>query len=102
MSSSERIFIIDDNEDRCEKLHTIFDFIGQPLEISKFASWQIITNSTPSIIILGAHSSLDKTLDELDSLVKHFPKTPVLLIDEQLKETTICKSQCSGMSYVSF
>ncbi|CEG56351.1 sigma-54 dependent transcriptional regulator [Legionella fallonii] len=84
MSSNERIFIIDDNEDRCDKLRTIFNFIGQSIEVTKFATWQIITTVNPSVIILGAHTSFEKTLDELDSLVKQFSKAPVLVIDAQL------------------
>ncbi|MCL9683456.1 sigma-54 dependent transcriptional regulator [Legionella maioricensis] len=96
MSSNERIFIIDDNEDRCEKLRTIFDFIGQSIEVTKFATWQIITNSNPSVIILGAHSSFEKTLDELDSLVKQFSKVPILVIDERLNTT-----QCADHNVVA-
>lgn len=96
MSSNERIFIIDDNEDRCDKLRTIFDFIGQSIEVTKFATWQIITNSNPSVIILGAHASFEKTLDELDSLVKQFSKVPILVIDEQLNT-----SQCADRNVVA-
>ena len=96
MSSNERIFIIDDSEDRCEKLRTIFDFIGQSIEVTKFASWQIITHSNPSVIIVGAHSSFEKTLDELDSLVKQFSKVPILVIYEQLNTT-----QCAEHNVVA-
>ena len=96
MSSNERIFIIDDNEDRCEKLRTIFDFIGQSIEVTKFATWQIINNSNPSVVILGAHPSFEKTLDELDSLVKQFPRAPVLVIDAQLNT-----SQCADRNVVA-
>ncbi len=96
MSSNERIFIIDDNEDRCEKLRTIFDFIGQSIEVTKFATWQIIATSNPSVIILGAHSSFEKTLDELDLLVKQFSKVPVLVIDAQLNT-----SQCADRNVVA-
>jgi sigma-54 specific flagellar transcriptional regulator A len=96
MSSNERIFIIDDSEDRCEKLRTIFDFIGQSIEVTKFATWQIITHPNPSIIILGAHSSFEKTLDELDSLVKQFSKVPILVIDAQLNTT-----QCAEHNVVA-
>ena len=36
MSGNDRIYIIDDNENRCTKLRTIFDFIGQSTEVSKY------------------------------------------------------------------
>lgn len=96
MSGNDKIFIIDDNEDRCSKLRTIFDFIGQSIDVTKFATWQIITNSNPSVIILGAHPSFEKTLDELDSLVKQFSKVPVLVIGTQLNT-----AQCADRNVVS-
>jgi sigma-54 specific flagellar transcriptional regulator A len=96
MSSNDRIYIIDDNEERCEKLRTIFDFIGQPIEVTKFATWQIITDPNPSVIILGAHTSFERTLDELDLLVKDFSKVPVLVIDAQLNT-----AQCADRNVVA-
>lgn len=96
MSSNDRIYIVDDNEDRCTKLRTIFDFIGHLTEVTRFASWQILVNPEPSVIILGAASSFDKTMDELDALVKHFSKVPVLVIDEKLNS-----SQCADRNVVS-
>jgi sigma-54 specific flagellar transcriptional regulator A len=95
MRSSDRIYIIDDNEDRCLKLRTIFDFIGQSTEVTQYASWKFITNSKPSAVILGAHSSGQKTLDELDALVQQFPKTPILVIDENLSN-----SQCAALNVI--
>ena len=96
MRSNDKIYIIDDNESRCEKLRTIFDFIGQSIETAKFTTWQIISDAHPGVIILGAHPSLEKTLDELDSLVKQFPKVPFLVIDVPLNTV-----QCADRNVVA-
>lgn len=96
MSSDDKIYIIDDNQDRCNKLRTIFDFLGDPTVIAPFATWQIINNSKPSVILLGANKSIDRTMDELDTLVKHYPKTPILLID-----ATMNTSQCADRNVVA-
>ncbi len=84
MSGNEKIYIIDENESRCDKLHTIFDFLGQSTNISKYSRWQLLTSTNPDVIILGADKLIERTLDELDSLVKQFSKTPIIVIDEEL------------------
>lgn len=96
MSGSEKIYIIDDNEDRCTRLRTIFDFLGEAVEVTGFSNWQILTHYTPRIVILGANPSLDRTLEELDSLVKEFSKVPVIVIDEKLPQ-----AQCADRNVVS-
>ena len=83
MSDDGKIYLIDDREDRRAKLSTLFDFIGEPYTLSFFGAWQQIVNAHPEVIILCASLSLEKTLDELDLLVKRFVKIPVLVIDEQ-------------------
>lgn len=84
MSGNEKIFIIEDNEERCAKLRTIFDFLRQPAEIIKYMNWQVMTNPDPSIIILGADKLFEKTMNELDALAKQFPKVPIMVIGVQL------------------
>lgn len=84
--SAEKIYIIDDNQSRCEKLHTIFDFIGQPIEWSPYASWKVSANPDPAVIIIGA-CTFEKTMDELDALNKQYSKTPILVIDMQLNDS---------------
>lgn len=96
MGSNDIIYIIDDKEDRCTKLRTIFDFIGESNEVTSYDTWQIITTQNPSVIILGANESFDKTMDELDSLVKHFPKTPIIVVGGKLN--TI---QCTDRNVVA-
>ncbi|MFA6304114.1 MAG: sigma-54 dependent transcriptional regulator [Legionella sp.] len=87
MESNDKIYIIDDKQDRCNQLRTIFDFIGESVIVTNYGAWQIVTASNPSIIILGASESEDKTLDELEVVVKQFPRTPIILIDMELNPT---------------
>ncbi|MBL7479928.1 sigma-54 dependent transcriptional regulator [Legionella bononiensis] len=96
MSDNEKIYIIDENENRCDKLRTIFDFLGQATEVSKYNNWQIITNPNPGVIILGAELTFEKTVDELDALVKHFSKVPIIVIDQQLSSV-----QCEDRNVVA-
>ena len=84
MITNDRIYIIDDNEERSEKLRTLFDFIGQPIEVLKSTSLLALSNANPSVIILGAGSTQEHTLRLLDSLMKQFSKIPFLVIDAKL------------------
>lgn len=96
MSSNDKIYIIDDNKDRCMKLHIIFDFINEMVDVFGYGDWQFILNREPAVIVLGASSSLDKTLDALDSLARVFAKVPILVVGEQLSST-----QCADRNVVS-
>ncbi|HRD69639.1 MAG TPA: sigma-54 dependent transcriptional regulator [Legionella sp.] len=96
MGSNEVIYIIDDNDNRCTKLRTIFDFIGQQTEVTSYSTWQIIPDPNPSVIILGANSNFEKTLDELDSLVKQFSRVPVIVIDAELNRV-----QCADRNVIA-
>ena len=51
------------------------------MDLFTFAEVEKISNLSPNVILLGAYSSPDKTLQQLDFIVKHFSQTPVLLID---------------------
>lgn len=84
MGNDVRIYIIDDKEDRCTKLRTLFDFIGEPNSATQYTTWQLVIGTSPEVIVLGAADSLPQTLAELDKLSQQFPKTPVVLIDEKL------------------
>lgn len=86
MSSNETIFIIDDNKIRCDKLRTVFDFIAQPTMVAHYTSWQLTTDHSPSVIIIGAAPLVEVTLEEIDLLVKEYPNVPVLVIDEHLSK----------------
>lgn len=96
MSNDEKIYIIDNKEDRCAKLRTIFDFIGETAEITSYDHWKAISNPNPSVIILGAHASLNETIDELDELVKTFSKVPVVVVGEKLNT-----EQCTDRNVVA-
>lgn len=84
MRTKDRIYIIDDKEARCDSLRTIFDFIGEFTQITQYETWKVIPDPNPCVIILGASMSMEATLQELDELVKHFPKVPVLVVGDKL------------------
>ncbi|KGP63198.1 ATPase AAA [Legionella norrlandica] len=96
MRSNDKVYIIDDNEDRCAKLRTIFDFIDQSCEVTQYNKWQLINNPDPSIIMLGASVSLEETIDELNSLARRFPKIPILVIDVTLNATQCTENNVVG------
>lgn len=96
MSSNDKIFIIDDKEDRSAKLKIIFDFIGESVDTATYGNWQTQVNQQPKVIILCAHQSLETTLEELDSLTRHYPNIPVLIIDQQ-----ISSGQCADKNVVA-
>lgn len=87
MSISDKIYIIDNNKSRGEKLRTILDFIGESTEVGMYGEWQVFTERNPDAILLGASESLEETLHELDALVNKFVKTPIIVIGKQLNDT---------------
>ncbi|MBA2649097.1 MAG: sigma-54-dependent Fis family transcriptional regulator [Legionella sp.] len=92
MANGDRIFIIDDSEDRSIKLRTLFDFIGEPAVVTRFNSWSIINNFNPTIIILGGvKEDPNRALDELDILIPRFPNIPVMLLDQTLSQPQCIK-----------
>ncbi len=95
MSGNDRIYIIDNNKDRCEKLKVIFDFICEPADVYSFKSWPTTLDSSPRAIVLGS-SHTEHTLDELVLLAKHFVTVPIIIIDEQLN-----REQCDKYHVVS-
>lgn len=84
MKKKDKIYIIDDNKNRCEKLRIIFDFLGESTEVTGFNQWRILTDSEPDSIILGARECLQETLNELDSLERFYVKVPIILVGHQL------------------
>ncbi|WP_115707440.1 sigma-54 dependent transcriptional regulator [Legionella sainthelensi] len=87
MSISDRVYIIDNNKSRGEKIRTILDFIGESTEVGMYGKWQVFVEPNPNAIVLGASESLEETLHELDALVNKFVKTPIIVIGKQLNDT---------------
>ncbi|VEB36506.1 transcriptional regulator FleQ [Legionella sainthelensi] len=87
MSISDKVYIIDNNKGRGEKIRTILDFIGESTEFGMYGKWQVFVEPNPNAIVLGASESLEETLHELDALVNKFVKTPIIVIGKQLNDT---------------
>ncbi len=83
MSINDKVFIIDNNESRGNKLRTILDFIGESTEVSKYSEWHV-AGINPDVILLGASESIQETMNELDSLVNNFVKVPVIVVGQKL------------------
>lgn len=96
MSSNDTIYLIDEDEDRCNKLRTLFDFIGQSPLTSQYNTWQLHYRSNPDIIVLGASSSFEMTCNELEALAKRFSKVPIIVIGALLTP-----AQCADRNVVS-
>ncbi len=84
MSSKDKVFIIDNNARRSDQLSTVLEFIGESTEVIKFGAWSRFVNILPDVILLGACETIDNTLSELDSLVKHFTNVPMIVVGKQL------------------
>ncbi len=52
MTTHDRICIIDDNENRSAKLHTLFEFIGYSSDVVHRSGWQNIAEVHPGVIVL--------------------------------------------------
>lgn len=86
MSINDKVFIIDNDASRSDKLRTILDFIGESTEVSKYGEWQI-ADINPDVILFGASESIQETLNELDLLVNKFVKVPVIVVGQKLNHT---------------
>lgn len=87
MSISGKVYIIDNNESRGEKLRTILDFIGESTSVSIYGKWQIFANMNPEVILLGASESIEETMNELDVLVSKFVRVPIVVVGQKLNST---------------
>ncbi len=84
MAERRLIYIIDNNESRAEQLNTICAFIDEKTNLSPYSNWYIEEEGLKTIVILGASESSEETIKELELLSKKCPRTPVIIIDEQL------------------
>lgn len=89
MSSNDKVYIIDNNEGRSDKLRTILDFIGESTEVTRYGNLGIFADANPEVIILGAHESIEENLNELDSLVNQFVKIPVIVVGQKIIQFSV-------------
>lgn len=84
MSISDKVYIVDNNKNRGEKLCTILNFIGVSNEVSIYGKWKFFADVNPDVILLGASEAVEETLSELDELVSKFSKVPIIVIGQKL------------------
>lgn len=85
--SNDKVYVIDNNASRSEKLHTILDFIGEFTVVTQYGKWLTHADADPDVIILGASESVEETLQELDSLANQFTKAPIIIVGKKLNDT---------------
>lgn len=84
MSSNETIIIIDDNEERCRKLSTILNFVGETCYLANYSNWRSFPYDKAHTIVAGAHESFSDSLGFLEELIHIAPYLSVILIDSPL------------------
>lgn len=84
MGSTEMIFIIDDNNERGDKLGTIVDFIGKSCSRSDYSNPQSLVLSQAQLVIVGTHVNFEETIDLLQEIAVLAPKLPVILVGPPL------------------
>ena len=87
MSSNETIFIIDDNEERCHKLSTILNFVGETCFLSNYRNWRSLPYDRVKLAIVGAQESYEDSIGFLEELAKIAPNLLVILIDSSLPDS---------------
>lgn len=88
MSSNETIIIIDDNEERCRKLSTILNFIGETCYLANYSNWHSLPYDKARLVVAGAPESYSDSLGFLEELVKLAPNLSVILVDSPLPESS--------------
>lgn len=86
MGNNETIFIIDDNEERCHKLSTILNFVGENCFLSTYSNWRSLPCSKGQLVVVGGRDSYEDLIDFLTEFAKVAPKSPVIVIDSPLPE----------------
>lgn len=78
------IYIMDDKLDRVSQIETIFTFIGEKITPVTWQTWKKKIQNDPDILILAARETVAKSREALDTIMREFPKTPIILIDQSL------------------
>lgn len=86
MSISETIFVVDDNEERCLKLSTILNFVGESCILSNYNHWQALPYTNAKMIIAGVGEFFEDTQEFLDTVAKLAPHLSVILVDSSLPD----------------
>lgn len=99
MSNNEAIYIIDDNEERCHKLSTILSFVGETCFRANYSNWQAQSFKNAQVIVAGARSSYNDTVEFLDELGTNAPKLPVILVDSPISESRYFKNVLANLCF---
>lgn len=79
------IYIIDDKEDRCSKLSTILEFIGEETQSFTHKTWKNADDVNPDILIVASNSAKISMEDTLTELVSRFKTSAIILMDDSVQ-----------------
>lgn len=79
--SNERIFIIDDNQERALKLETILDFVGECSSLTNFSEWRTQPFDEAKMLVIGACVATRQCMKIIATLFDVYPCLPVIYID---------------------
>ncbi|SEA43928.1 sigma-54 interaction domain-containing protein [Alkalimonas amylolytica] len=76
MRSTPKLYLVDSNLSRQQRLSTILDFVQEPYQIIASAELKsCLQQSEPAVVLLG------EVADESQTLIEQFPATAFLLLD---------------------
>ncbi len=105
MLHNEKILVIDKDEQQATNLKVIFDFIGEGVELSSFATWrEKLTQDAWRCVVIDMTDGDNRIIDEVKALHKKAPKLPFILIgqNKDVEELTKSKQQYPIISVLSY
>lgn len=102
MGRNKTILVLDEDEERLEKIKTLLDFIGEEHQCAPLSKWQDLPYHEAWVVFVGM-SSLKKTKTEdiLHNLANNAPQVPVLLIESAIKtkENKLPETACKTLQF---
>ena len=85
MVENKKLLIIDDDQERCHDLKTIFDFIGESCEQSGSKDWKEHLGESEHLIgvLLGRIDEHDTVVTLVKQIHKADPTLPILMLDDE-------------------
>lgn len=84
MTKKNKIIIIDDNEERKDKLITILDFMGEVCQAYQYQQWHNLGADCSDVlaVLVGQAETTEQYTLEVKAVQKHYSNTPILLVGE--------------------
>jgi sigma-54 specific flagellar transcriptional regulator A len=99
MGRKDVILIIDNNAERCYKLRTILDFVGETPVLGNYSNWRSCSYKKAQSVLMGAQISHEETLEFLAKLKHILPHLPVILVDPPRPESDYLTSVLTTLTF---